>query len=114
LKESNTKNIKKFNLENFEKGWIIGNFSPTLYKTNDVEVAIKTYKKGEFEDSHYHKIATEFTIIITGIVEMNGIRYHEGEIIKIEAEIATNFISITDAKTVVIKIPGANNDKYIY
>jgi hypothetical protein len=106
--------IEKFNIENFINGWIIGNFAPTLYKTNDVEVAIKVYKKGEFENSHYHKIATEFTVVLTGIIEMNGTRYQEGDIIKIEPEIATNFISITDAKTVVIKIPGANNDKYIY
>jgi hypothetical protein len=25
-------------------GWIIGNFDPSLLKTNDVEVAIKRYK----------------------------------------------------------------------
>jgi quercetin dioxygenase-like cupin family protein len=113
LKERNTKKIEIFNIENFIKGWVIGNFYPTLYSTNDVEVAVKTYKKGEFEDSHFHKIATEFTIIISGEVEMNGIRYHEGDIIKIEPEISTNFVSITDSKTVVIKLPGANNDKYI-
>ena len=94
------------------KGWFIGNFEPTLFKTNDVEVAVKFYKKGDFEESHFHKIATEFTVIIDGIVEMNGITYETGQIIKIEPQETTDFKAITNVKTVVVKIPGANYDKY--
>lgn len=33
--------IKKFDLESMFKGWFIGNFEPSLFKTNDVEVGIK-------------------------------------------------------------------------
>ncbi len=94
------------------KGWFIGNFEPSLYKTNDVEVGIKKYKAGDYENSHYHKIATEFTVIISGSVEMNGIQYFENEIIKIIPGVRTNFKALTDVVTVVVKLPGANNDKY--
>ena len=48
------------------KGWFVGNFEPSLYKTNEVEVAVKRYTVGDKEDAHFHKIATEFTLILNG------------------------------------------------
>jgi hypothetical protein len=104
--------VEKHKLEDMVKGWFIGNFEPSLFKTNDVEVGIKKYSAGDYENSHYHKIATEFTVIISGSVEMNGVQYFENEIIKINPGIKTNFKAITDVITVVVKMPGANNDKY--
>ncbi len=100
-------------LENMIKGWFVGNFEPTLYKTNDVEVAVKSYKKGDYEKSHYHKIATEITVIISGRVKMNNIQYQAGDIIIMEPGEATDFECLDEnTVNVVVKIPGANNDKY--
>lgn len=104
--------MEKFDLKDMVNGWFIGNFEPSLYKTNDVEVAIKIYKEGDLESSHYHMIATEFTVIIKGIVEMNNVQYSQNEIIKIKPGVCTNFKALTDVITVVVKLPGANNDKY--
>ena len=96
------------------KGWFIGNFEPSLLKTNAVEVALKKYKKGDYEDSHYHKIATEFTVIVSWKVKINGIEYREGDIIVIEPNDSTDFEALEDnTVNVVVKIPGANNDKYL-
>lgn len=95
------------------KGWFVGNFEPTVIKTSDVEVAVKKYKAGDYEWRHYHKIATEVTVIVQGEVEMNNIRYAEGDIIVVEPNEATDFRAVTDVVTVVVKYPGAINDKYI-
>lgn len=105
--------IELFKLEEMIKGWFIGNFNPTLFSTNDVEVGIKKYIAGDQEGAHHHKIATEFTVIINGKVEMSGKTYTDGDIIKIKPGLSTDFKAITDVTTVVIKIPGAMNDKYI-
>ena len=106
--------MKVNNLKNMIKGWFIGNFEPSLLKTDDCEVAVKEYKKGDYEAKHYHKIATEFTVIINGRVKMNGIEYKAGDIIVMEPNEATDFECLEDGtKNVVVKIPGANNDKYI-
>lgn len=105
--------MKTAKLNEMTKGWFIGNFSPTLYKTNDVEVAIKRYEAGTREEKHYHKIATEITVVTKGIVRMNDAEYAEGDIIIMEPNDATDFYAVTDAENVVVKIPGANNDKYI-
>ncbi len=105
--------IEQYRIEEMIKGWFIGNFEPSLYQTNDVEVGVKQYKAGDHETSHCHKIATEFTVILNGEVEMSGKRYKDGDIIKINPGISTDFKALTDVTTVVVKIPGVNNDKYL-
>ena len=105
--------MKKNNLKDMIGGWFIGNFEPSLLKTKEVEVAVKNYKKGDQEESHYHKIATEYTLILKGRVKMMGIEYDEGSILTIPPMESTDFIALTDVTTVVVKIPGASNDKYL-
>ena len=101
-------------LEDMVKGWFVGNFEPTLIKTNDVEVAVKSYNKGDYEEKHYHKIATELTVIIQGRVKMNEVEYQKGDIIVMEPMEATDFECLEDGtQNVVGKYPGANNDKYL-
>src|SRR5579859_7291775 len=36
--------LQRYNLNIFTKGWFVGNFSPTLINSDDVEVAVKHYK----------------------------------------------------------------------
>lgn len=100
-------------LKKFTKGWIVGNFEPSLLKNENFEVAIKRYNSGDYEKSHYHKIATEITVIVEGEVLMNGVNYKKDDIITINPNESTDFKCITDVVTVVIKTPSANNDKYI-
>lgn len=106
--------MKVENLNNMVKGWFIGNFTPSLCKTNDVEIAVKKYKKGDYEEAHYHKIATEYTVVISGRVKMNNVEYRAGEIIMMEPNEATDFECLEDDTiNVVVKLPGANHDKYL-
>lgn len=100
-------------LENMVRGWFVGNFTPSLCQTNEVEVGVRTYKAGDYEEWHYHKIATEITVIISGEVEMAGKRWGPGDIVVMEPCEGTDFRALTDAVNVVVKIPGASNDKYL-
>ena len=105
--------MKTAKLEDMIKGWFIGNFEPTLLRTNDVEVAVKSYNKGDYEEKHYHKIATEITVIVSGKVKMNGIEYSKGDIVVMEPNEATDFECLENGRqNVVVKLPGANDDKY--
>jgi len=105
--------MKIANLSDMIKGWFVGNFEPTVLKTNDVEVAVKRYKKGEYEERHFHKIATEITVIVEGKVKMNDKIYKKDDIVIIEPNEDTDFEVLEDTVTVVVKYPGANNDKYL-
>ena len=104
--------MKSAKLESMTKGWFVGNFEPSLYKTNDVEVGVKHYKAGTREAWHYHKIATEITVIVSGRVKMNQREYAAGDIIVVEPGEGTDFEVFEDTVTAVVKLPGANNDKY--
>jgi quercetin dioxygenase-like cupin family protein len=95
------------------KGWFVGNFTPTLIQTNDVEVAVKEYKAGDLDNRHFHKISTEITVIVSGRVRMNGVEYVKGDIVVIEPNQSTDFEALEDTITTVVKYPGANNDKYL-
>jgi len=105
--------LQRYKLDSFTKGWFVGNFNPTLLSTDDVEVAVKIYRAGESEGAHYHKVATELTLIVSGRVRMSGEEIGPGEIIKIEPGQATDFMPLTDATTVVVKVPCVRGDKYM-
>ena len=105
--------MKLHKLKDMFKGWFVGNFEPSLYKTDDVEVAVKNYKAGDGEEKHYHKIATEITVVSKGKVLMNGTEYNEGDVIVIEPMEATDFHALEDTITMVVKIPCVKGDKYI-
>jgi quercetin dioxygenase-like cupin family protein len=104
--------MKKHNLNDFIKGWFVGRFEPTIIDTEDFEVAIKRYKKGDYENSHYHKVAKELTIIVEGEVKMNETKYQKDDIIVIEPGEKTDFKCLTDVITCVVKVPSVKNDKF--
>ena len=105
--------MKVHKLKDMFRGWIVGNFEPSLYKTDEVEVAVKEYKEGDREPLHYHKVATEITVVVSGMVLMNGTLYNSGDIITIEPGESTNFEALTDTITTVVKLPCVKDDKYI-
>lgn len=105
--------MKLAKLDEMMKGWFVGDFNPSLIRTSDVEVAVKRYKKGDYEERHYHKLATEITVVVSGSVKMNGRIYREGDIIIVEPYEATDFEALEDAVNTVVKYPGARDDKYI-
>ena len=105
--------MKTDHLSAMVKGWFVGGFSPAVVQTNDVEVAVKHYKAGDKEEMHYHKVATEITVIVSGSVRMAGREFGPGDIVALEPNEPTDFEALTDAVNVVVKLPGAANDKYL-
>jgi hypothetical protein len=104
--------VNTFQLAAMTKGWFVGAFSPTALSTESAEVAVKAYAAGDKEAWHYHKVATEVTLILSGEVRMNGIRHSAGTIIRIEPGEGTDFEALTDTVTVVAKVPCVAGDKY--
>ncbi len=99
-------------IDEFYKGWLVGDFDPSLVKTKDIEVGVKFYKAGDREDVHYHKIATEWTCVISGKISMNGQIYTSGEMAVVNPGEINEFISLEDSSTLVIKTPSVVGDKY--
>lgn len=104
--------MNKGKLDEMVRGWFVGDFSPAILKTQACEVGVKTYQAGDHESAHYHKVATEVTLILSGRARMCGKEWGPGDIITIEPGEVTDFHAITDVVNVVVKIPSIVNDKY--
>lgn len=104
--------MKHDRLEAMVKGWFVGGFAPAALATTACEVAVKTYRQGDYELAHVHRIATETTLILSGRVRMAGYEWGPGDIVTISPGEATDFLALADAVTVVVKVPGALGDKY--
>ncbi len=105
--------MKKYRLENFTRGWIVGDFSPTILPTKDFEFMVREYKKGDTEPRHVHKKADEITVIISGKFKMNGDILSKGDVIHLEPGTDADFECIEDGANAVIKTPSVNGDKYL-
>jgi len=105
--------MRLYELQNFKGGWFIGDFDPSIFRSKDFEVAIKSYSAGTVEPLHVHKVATEFTVIVTGQAQINGETFGPGSIVVLEPNEPAEFKAMTEVTTTVIKFPSAPNDKYI-
>ena len=105
--------MNKYNLKNFTKWWFIGDFEPSLFKTDLFEVAIKEYNKWDKEESHHHKIATEYTIFNSWKYRMKNNYYETWDIVEILPWESTDFECLENWTTTVVKIPCVKWDKYI-
>ena len=105
--------MKSYRLEDFVKGWIVGNFEPSLFINKTVEVGVKNFQAGEREASHKQLIATEITIVTAGEILMGGITFSKGDIALIPPGEFADFLSITDSTLVVLKFPSIPDDKIV-
>lgn len=104
--------MKSANISDMVKGWFIGDFTPSILRSADCEVAVKYYSAGDAEAAHHHKVAVEVTVVVSGRVRMSGREWGVGDIILLEPGEITDFEAITDAVNVVVKLPSVINDKF--
>jgi quercetin dioxygenase-like cupin family protein len=103
--------ILKF--EDMVKGWFVGDFEPTAYKTKEFEVSYKIHPKGEQWEHHYHKIATEVNYLIEGHMTMCGKELNAGDIFIVKPNEIADPEFHDDCKIICVKTPSIMGDKYI-
>jgi len=99
-------------LDGMVRGWFVGDFEPTVERSSDVEVAVKHYAAGDAEERHVHRIATELTAVVSGRVRMDGAELGAGDIVRIPPGQPSDFLALTDAVLVAVKLPAVAGDKY--
>lgn len=104
--------MEQHQIIDFVNGWFIGNFQPSLHKTSDFEVGLKSYKVGEREASHAQKIGTEVTVVVYGRIRMNEKHFSQGDVIVISPKESSDFEALTDCALVCVKFPSLPEDKY--
>lgn len=101
-----------FRLENFVRGWIVGNFEPSLLKTN-FEVGITTHQAGEKHQDHFHKNSTEINVLLQGEMIVNGKKIVQGDIFILHPYEVSIVEFITDVTVIVIRDKSDPFDKFL-
>lgn len=99
-------------LDEMVRGWFVGPFEPTVHRTSDAEVAVKHFAAGDAEERHVHRVATEVTAIVSGRVRMDGAELGAGDILEVPPGRPSDFLALTDAVVVSVKLPAVPGDKY--
>ncbi len=104
--------MKITRIEDFTGGWFIGNFEPTLLKTEAFEVALKMHKRGESWPVHYHAVATEFNCLVSGHMKINEQELRAGDVFVIGPNEVSKSEFLEDCRIIVVKTPSVIGDKY--
>jgi|LauGreDrversion4_2_1035121.scaffolds.fasta_scaffold617702_2 quercetin dioxygenase-like cupin family protein len=100
-------------INNFIRGWFIGNFEPSLFKTDNFEVGYLTHKKGEKWPKHYHKESVEINYLIKGKMLIQNKELNSGDLFMFEKGEVADPIFLQDCELIVVKVPSIPNDKYL-
>jgi len=103
--------MKKAHINNFIKGWFVGNFEPSLLKEN-FEVGFHQHSAGEFHQDHFHKQGTEINLVVEGEIKINGEIFKTGDIFVLEPYEISQCEYLTDVKLVVVRNLSDPNDKF--
>jgi quercetin dioxygenase-like cupin family protein len=99
-------------IEDFTRGWIIGNFDPSLLKTDKFEVGLLQHKAGEVWPKHYHKIGTEYNVLVNGKMIIQDKELNSGDVFVFTPGEIADPIFLEDCTVLVVKIPSIPGDKY--
>jgi NDP-sugar pyrophosphorylase family protein len=101
------------NISDYLRGWIIGNFEPSIKRETRFEIGLLSHFKMEKWAFHYHKESIEINILIEGKMIINNIEINKGNIFIFNKNIIACPIFLEDCKILCIKIPSIPGDKYI-
>jgi quercetin dioxygenase-like cupin family protein len=104
--------MKKRNLNEMWRGWFIGNFDPSILKTENFEVGLLSHKKGEVWPKHYHAVATEYNLLISGSMTICDELIVPGTIFVLEPNEIADPVFHEDCQVLCVKIPSIKGDKY--
>jgi len=100
------------NLKDFVRGWIIGDFEPNVLRTKELDFGVAFFKKGDKHDPHYHKICTEYIIVVSGRHIIGETEYGKGDICIIKPYEHFRYECVKTGAVAVVKVPTGKGDKY--
>lgn len=104
--------MKTHNIKEFKRGWFIGNFDPSILKTENFEVGLLTHKQGEVWPIHYHAIATEYNLLVSGKMIIKETTIVPGTIFILEPNEIADPVFLEDCIVMCVKVPSVPGDKY--
>jgi len=94
------------------RGWFIGDFEPSVLRTEDFEVGVVKHKKGEEWKAHLHKRSTEYNLLLDGEMTIQKTKIKAGDIFIIEKKEIADPVFEKDCRVLVVRVPSLPKDKY--
>ena len=93
----------------------MGDFEPNLIKNKDLEFGFKRIPKDTAPDYHFHKLKTEYTILLEGAIYLEGSKQTIYPItcIKYDPLDKNDQYFLEDCLILIINSPSFKNDKFI-
>jgi len=104
---------KKVNIDEYVRGWLIGDFEPSIKRTTDYEIGVLTHKQGEKWPFHYHKESREINILLSGEMIINNQSIKRNTLFIFEKGMISCPLFLTDCIVLCIKVPSLPGDKWI-
>ena len=101
------------NIKNFKNGWIIGNFVPSLLKTQHFEVSIQFHPKGFVGQKHFHKRSIEYNYVASGKMKICDKEVKTGDIFVFAPGEISESEFLEDTTLVIVRSPSDPTDKYL-
>lgn len=99
--------------DEFPTGWLVGDFEPSILRTQEIEVGLKRIKRMGKEPLHHQIRATEVTLVVLGEIRMGNQTFKEGDIVLVPPLESLDFEALTDCILLALKFPSVPNDKQI-
>lgn len=105
--------MKTAHIGDMKGGWFVGDFEPSVFKTNTFEVGMNVHLKGSKWDMHYHKQAKEINLLLEGRMKIQDKIIEAGTIFVLEPYEIADPEFLEDCRVVVIKTPSIPGDKFV-
>lgn len=105
--------MDKLSINDFFGGWFIGDFEPTMFRNQHLEVGVKFFKVGDKEPSHKQILSTEITVVNEGQIRVGRLFLHAGEIVVIYPGEYADFEALTNGSLTCVKFPSIPSDKVL-
>ena len=99
------------------RSWVVGDFSPSVIRTKDFEVAVFRIPSGTRTEPHHHEKIIETNLIIQGSCNLtcDGIKHKlkEGDIFTFPPSVISRCKYTSDTILLCIKTPQIPSDKVL-
>lgn len=113
--------MRTYRIEDFHRGWFVGAFKNSAFQTEAAEVCVVEHFAGEMPREHYHAVATEITLVLSGVIDIRAVlpngtsierTFRSGDVFVVEPFTSVAPCIIMDSRVVVVKVPSKLDDKY--
>lgn len=101
--------MQVFKLENMIRGWFVGNFDPTVHRTDQFEVGYRVHQPDEGDDAHFHPIVTEVNVVTHGRMIVQDQVLVAGDIFVLHPWEITNPVFLETTGVICVKVPSLND-----